>query len=114
MALAAKFDKLTIDEVPSIVSAVKSDGVIKSGLADNYEVLAARVGSTDDKEAIAGCKVIVQLLDEVPMSQIFVKECLGACKYLGFILPGILIFFCKLNILLESNSRISYKLLLYV
>jgi len=79
MALAAKFDKLTIDEVPSIVSAVKSDGVIKSGLADNYEVLAARVGSTDDKEAIAGCKVIVQLLDEVPMSQIFVKECLGAC-----------------------------------
>ena len=84
MALAAKFDKLTIDEVPAIVSAVKSDGVIKSGLADNWEVLQARVGSNDDKEAIAGCKVVMALLDEVPLSQIFVKECLGACKLFIF------------------------------
>lgn len=81
MALAAKFDKITVDEIPAIVSAVKADGIIKSGLADNWEVLQARVGSNDDKEAIAGCKAIVALLDEAPLSQVFVKECLGACTF---------------------------------
>lgn len=81
MALAAKFDKITIDEVPAIVSAVKSDGVKKSGLADNWEVLQARVGSTDEKAAVAGCKAVIALMEEAPLSQIFVKECLGACKF---------------------------------
>ena len=80
MSLAAKFEKMSLDEIPSIVSAVKADGIIKSGLADNWEVLQARVGSSDEKEAVAACKAIIALLEEAPVSQIFVKECLGACK----------------------------------
>ena len=81
MSLAAKFDKISVDEIPAIVSAVKADGIKKSGLADNWEVLQARVGSKDEKESVAGCKAIVALMDEAPLSQIFVKQCLGACKF---------------------------------
>ncbi|CAB9524963.1 [NU+] prion formation protein 1 [Seminavis robusta] len=79
MALAEKFEKISLDEVSNIVSAVKSDGLKKSGLADNYEVLQARCGSKDEKEAVAACKTVVSLMTEVPESQVFVKECLGAC-----------------------------------
>jgi len=79
MSLAAKFEKLTEAEIPSIVSAVKADGIHKSGLADNWEVLQARVGSKDEAEALAACKAVVALMTEAPLSQIFVKECLGAC-----------------------------------
>ena len=81
MSLAEKFDKISEAEVPAIVAAVKSDGLQKSGLADNWEVLQARVGSKDEKEAVAAAKAIIALMDEAPTSQVFVKECLGACKF---------------------------------
>jgi hypothetical protein len=82
MSLAEKFEKISLDEVASIVAAVKKDGIEKSGLADNYEVLQARIGSKDEKEAVAACKAVVSLMEEAPESQVFVKECLGACKSL--------------------------------
>ena len=82
MSLAEKFEKISEAEVPAIVAAVKSDGLQKSGLADNWEVLQARVGSKDEKEAVAAAKAIIALMDEAPTSQVFVKECLGACKFL--------------------------------
>ena len=80
MSLAEKFEKISEAEVPAIVAAVKSDGLQKSGLADNWEVLQARVGSDEEAAAVGASKAIVALLDEVPASQVFVKECLGACK----------------------------------
>lgn len=84
MSLAAKFENISEAEVPAIVAAVKSDGLQKSGLADNWEVLQARVGSKEEKEAVGACKAIVALLEECPLSQVFVKECLGACKFYGW------------------------------
>ena len=80
MSLAEKFEKISLDEVANIVAAVKKDGIEKSGLADNYEVLLARIGSKDEKESVAACKAVVSLMTEAPESQVFVKECLGACK----------------------------------
>ena len=53
MSLEEKFANLSIDDAASVVEAVKSQGVEKSGLAANASVLAARCGSKDEKEALA-------------------------------------------------------------
>ena len=82
MSLESKLAALKIDDVPSIVEEVKSKGVKGSGLDKNYSVLVARCGSKDDNEAIAACKTVKALMEECPQSQVFVKECLAACKSL--------------------------------
>jgi len=79
MSLADKFENISEDKVADIVAAVKSDGLEKSGLAANWEVLQARCGSKDEKEAVGAAKAVIALMTEVPASQVFVKECLGAC-----------------------------------
>lgn len=81
MSLAEKFEKISEAEIPAIVAAVKKDGVVKSGLADNWEVLQARCGSKEEAEAVGACKAVTALMTEAPISQVFVKECLGACKF---------------------------------
>lgn len=80
MSLEEKFAKLSVDDVSSVVDAVKSQGVEKSGFAANASVLAARCGSSEDAEAIAAMKTAKALAEEVPIAQVFLKECLGACK----------------------------------
>ena len=85
MSLEEKFAKLSVDDVTSVVETVKSDGVEKSGLAANATVLAARCASEDDKEAMAALKTVKALAESgVPGTQVFTKECLGACKYAEF------------------------------
>jgi len=80
MSIEAKLAALTLDDVPSIVDAVKKDGPEKSGLAANISVLAARCDSKDDAEALAALKTVKQLAEECPEAQAFTKECLDACK----------------------------------
>jgi len=89
MSLDAKFAELKIEDVPSIVDAVKKEGAAKSGYASNVDVLAARCASSDDAEALAGMKVAKTLAEECPEAQAFVKECLTACKFvcLSLMLP---------------------------
>ena len=79
MSLEAKFAALKIDEVSSIVDAVKADGVDKSGLAANISVLAARCESKDNAEALAAFKTVKALVEECPESQAFTKDCMAAC-----------------------------------
>jgi elongation factor 3 len=79
MSLEEKFEKLSVDDIGSIVESVKSEGVEKSGLAANISVLSARCGSNDDNEALAALKTVKALAEECPTAQAFVKECLGAC-----------------------------------
>jgi len=79
MSLEEKFANLSIDDAASVVEAVKSQGVEKSGLAANASVLAARCGSKDEKEALAALKTVKDLAEGCPMAQIFIKDCLGAC-----------------------------------
>ena len=85
MSLEAKFAALKIDEVSSIVDAVKADGVDKSGLAANISVLAARCESKDNAEALAAFKTVKALVEECPESQAFTKDCMAACKFLIFL-----------------------------
>lgn len=79
MSVAGKIEALTTDDVPAVLEAVKADGVEKSGLAANIEVLAARCDFKNDSEAIAALKLVKALAEEVPLSQAFTKECLAAC-----------------------------------
>ena len=78
MSLEAKFAALSVDDGPSIVAAVKADGVQKSGLADHILTLAAKCASNDDAEAIAAFKTTKALAEECPEAQAFTKECLLA------------------------------------
>lgn len=82
MSLEAKFAELTMDDGPSVVETVRSEGVEKSGLADNVSVLAARCESKEEAEALAALKTTKQLAEECPEAQAFTKDCLGACKCL--------------------------------
>lgn len=79
MSLEAKFAELKVDDVPTIVAAVKADGVDKSGLAAGISVLINRCASSDDAEALAGLKTVKALVEECPEAQAFTKECLTAC-----------------------------------
>ena len=81
MSLEQKLAELKIDDAPSVVETVKSEGVEKSGLAANISVLSARCGSNDDNEAIAALKTVKALAEGCPATQAFTKECLGACKF---------------------------------
>ena len=80
MSLDALFAALKLDDASTIVDAVKKDGVEKSGLAANIEVLRAKCASKDDAEAVAGMKTVTKLANECPETQAFTKECLLACK----------------------------------
>jgi hypothetical protein len=61
---------------------VKKEGIVKSGLAENINVLSARCESKDDAECLAALKTVKTLAEECPEAQAFTKECLTACKYL--------------------------------
>lgn len=87
MALEALFADLKIDDVSTIVAAVKKDGVEKSGLAANILVLAARCDSKDDVEALAALKTVKTLAEECPEAQAFTKDCLAICKFC-FVIDG--------------------------
>jgi len=78
MSLEAKFENLSIDDVSSVVEAVKSQGVEKSGFASNVSVLAARCDSKDEKDAIAALNTVKALAD-VPSCYAFLKDCLTPC-----------------------------------
>jgi hypothetical protein len=95
MSLEAKFESLKLDDVSSVVDAVKKDGPKASGLADGIAVLIARCGGTDDADAIAACTTVKALVEQCPSSQAFVKECLTACTYYTFpffLFPSIFLY----------------------
>ena len=80
MSLEAKFAELKVDDAPSVVETVKKDGVEKSGLAANTDVLVARAASKDEAEALAALKTIKSLAEECSEAQAFTKECITPCK----------------------------------
>lgn len=80
MSLEAKFAELKIDDAPSIVEEVKTNGAKKSGLAANIATLVARCDSKDEAECLAALKTVESLAKECPGVMQFTKECMGACK----------------------------------
>lgn len=81
MSLEAKFAALSLDDAPTVVEAIKKDGLEKSGLAANISVLVARCDSNDDAETIAALKTVALMAKECPQAQAFTKETLGACTF---------------------------------
>mmetsp|Transcript_11588 Transcript_11588/g.14380 ORF Transcript_11588/g.14380 Transcript_11588/m.14380 type:complete len:1038 (+) Transcript_11588:101-3214(+) len=77
MSIVSKLEKLSLGDEPSIVDAVKSEGVLKSGLADSIDALIAKCDSKDATEAIAGLSTAAAL-SGVAEAEAFWKDCLGA------------------------------------
>lgn len=82
MSLEEKFMSLKLEDVSGIVDKVKNEGPAKSGLADGMAALIGRCASNDDTEALSGLATVKALMEGAPAAQPFVKDCLGACKYI--------------------------------
>jgi elongation factor 3 len=67
-----------LGDEPTVVSSVKESGVEKSGYAANINVLMAKCASKDEKEALAGLKLVKTMAEECPEAEAFTKECLTA------------------------------------
>jgi len=76
MSLESLVANLSLGDEPKIVEAVKSEGVVKSGLADQISALAAKCLSSNDDEAIAALKTVKALAEGAPNGEAFTKECL--------------------------------------
>lgn len=72
---------LSLGDEPKLVDAVKSQGVVKSGLADQIDVLAAKCASSNDAEAIAALTTVKALAEGAPNAEAFTKACLTAGAY---------------------------------
>ena len=80
MSLEAKMEKLSIGDAADVISAIKADGVEKSGFASNIEVLKAKCASDVEADALAGFATVKALAEGCPEAEAFNKECLTACK----------------------------------
>lgn len=83
MSLEAKFAELSVGDETSVVETIKSDGVKKSGFAENIEALKAKCDSKDEAEALAGLKTVKAVAEGAPEAGAYVKECLSACKFIS-------------------------------
>jgi len=79
MSLEEKFASLSMDDVSSMIDAIKADGLEKSGLPESVVTLTARCASKDEAEALAALKLVKELAESVPNAQPFIKDSLGAC-----------------------------------
>ena len=80
MSLEEKFNSLSIGDEASILEAIKSQGVEKSGFAASIDVLVAKCDSKDDDEALAALATALELAKACPEAEAFTKECLTSCK----------------------------------
>jgi hypothetical protein len=85
MALEAKFAALSIGDGPSIIAAIKADGIEKSGFVANIEALKAKAASDDEDEAKAGLATVQAIAEGCPEAECINKECLTSCKFLFFV-----------------------------
>jgi len=79
MSIEEKLATLSLGDESSLAASVKSDGIEKSGLAPSIEGLAAKCGSGDEKEALAGMALVRSLASDCPEAQALTKLCLGPC-----------------------------------
>jgi hypothetical protein len=81
MSLEAKFAALSMGDAPSIIAAIKADGIEKSGFVDNIATLAAKAASSDETEAKIGLATVQAIAEGCPEAEAINKECLTSCKY---------------------------------
>ena len=78
MSLESKLANLSLGDEASIIAQIKTDGIEKSGFSSSIDVLVARCGSNDEKEALAALTFVKALAEGVPEAEALTKECLGA------------------------------------
>jgi elongation factor 3 len=76
MSIESKLENLKLGDEPTIVEAVKSQGVIKSGLASSISSLVAKCASDNNDEAIAAFSTIMALSKSCPEASMFTKDAL--------------------------------------
>jgi len=79
MSLESKIANLSLGDEPSIVEAIKADGVEKSGFASNISALAAKCASKDDDEALAALATVKAVAEGAIEAEAFNKDCLTPC-----------------------------------
>jgi len=78
MSIESMIENLSLGDVSSLVQAVKSDGVEKSGLVSAIDSLVAKCDSKVEAEALAALSTVKALAEEASEAEAFTKECLGA------------------------------------
>ena len=79
MSLESKLANLSLGDESSVVEAIKSEGVEKSGFASNISALAASCASSKEDEALAALATVKALAEGCSEADAFTKECLTAC-----------------------------------
>jgi len=79
MSLESKIAGLSLGDEPTIVAAIKAEGVEKSGFASSITALAAKCVSKTDVVAIAALTTVKAIAEEAPEAECFNKECLASC-----------------------------------
>lgn len=91
MSLEEKFNALSIGDESTVVDAIKSQGVEKSGFAANIDVLVAKCAAKDEAEALPALATALALAKDCPEAEAFTKECLTACKLHRFVSIGVVV-----------------------
>ena len=86
MSLESKLASLSLGDESSVVEAIKSEGVEKSGFTAGISALAAACGSKDEETALAALATVTAVAEGAPGADAFTKECLTACKLLLLLL----------------------------
>ena len=81
MSLESKLSNLTIGDEPTVVEAIKAEGVEKSGFASNISALAAKCVSKEEDEALAALQTVKAVAEGASQACPFIKECLSGCKF---------------------------------
>jgi len=71
-------EKLSLGDEGGLVEAVKKEGVLKSGLALQIDVLAAMCASDKEDEAVAALTTAKTLAEKCPEAEAFTKICMPA------------------------------------
>jgi len=79
MSLESKLLNLTIGDEPTVVEAIKAEGVEKSGFASNISALAAKCVSKKEDEALAALQTVKAVAEGASQACPFIKECLSGC-----------------------------------
>jgi elongation factor 3 len=76
MSIESLLSNLSLGDESKLVDAVKNDGVVKSGYADQIASLAAKCASKTDAEAVAALTTVKAIAEGAPNGEAFTKECL--------------------------------------
>ena len=80
MSLESKLASLSLGDESSVVEAINTEGVVKSGFAAGISALAAACASKDEEAALAALATVKAVAEGSPAADAFTKECLTACK----------------------------------